>query len=101
MAIAIMFVGNVVFGFFVHETWNNIKKIRKNNELNSYPIWGKILILVVALLALFSFALQIISFIEDEYQMAYSMLLLACVCQHTSINLLKPKEEINKDISNK
>lgn len=96
MVIAIMFVGNVVLGFFISETWNNIKRIRKYNELNNYPTWAKAEIVIVSLLILFSFVLQIISFINGEDKMAMSMLLLACVLQCVSVNLLKSREESNK-----
>ena len=97
MVITIMLVGNVVLGFFVCRTWDNVNKIRKQNELNNYPTWAKAEIILVSLLILFSFVLQIISFIKEEYKMGMSMLLLACVLQYVSANLLKPREESNKN----
>lgn len=97
MVIAIMLVGNVVLGFFVSETWNNVKKIRKHNEFNNYPAWAKIEILLVSLLVLFSFVLQIVLFIKEEYKMAMSMLLLACILQYVSVNFLKPREKSNEN----
>lgn len=70
---------------------------KTKNEINRYPTWAKTTLILVNLLSLFGFVLQIISVVESERKIAMAMLLLACVLQFASGNMLKPKEKKDDD----
>ncbi len=93
MTITMAIFFNIVLGFFINRTWNYFKVSKRKNEIKQYPVWAKSTIIFVILLCLISIVMQIILFISGEQKMAMSMLLLACVLQFASGNMLKPREE--------